>query len=91
MPYQEEFDVYMQAEGVDATYNGQPLRVIFDSPYVESFGMASRQPTASLPTATSLQAGVAQGGVLVIGGATYEVRNVQPDGTGWTVLPLELQ
>lgn len=75
---------------VDATLDGQPLRVIFDREYMQAFdGMASTSPSA---TALSASVGAATtASVLVVAGNTYRVRSVQPDGTGISLLLLELQ
>jgi hypothetical protein len=85
----EDYFAFFGDFGVDATLNGSPVRGIFDNAYVDSFGLATRQPRFALSTA---QAGsAAQGATLVIGVATYRVTAVQPDGTGMTELALELQ
>lgn len=87
----EDFDIYLDEWGVDATLNGQPVRVLFDNAYEEGFGVSTRQPMASMPTAVAQAVGAEQDSVLMIGAATYHVRADKPDGTGWTVLTLELQ
>ncbi|HZQ01413.1 MAG TPA: head-tail joining protein [Reyranella sp.] len=45
---------------------------------------------AFLVRSIDLPAGAVQGDTLVTGGTTYNVRSVQPDGTGMTKLALEL-
>lgn len=75
---------------VTGTLAGVSVTGIFDNGYFEPFGeVEGRQPTFVLPTASA--SSVAQGQSLVIGAATYKVRGVEPDGTGVTVLRLELQ
>ena len=86
----EDHAAYFADFGVPATLDGQPLRVIFDTPYVEAFGgVATRQtqvtaPSASVDAATNTS-------VLVVAGNTYRVRSVQPDGTGISTVLLERQ
>lgn len=90
MAFAEPFDVYLADFGQDVTLNGAAVRVIFDNAYRELFdGVATRTPTAGLPTGAAGSA--SQGALLVTGGRTYRVTSVQPDGTGWTTLALELQ
>ena len=75
---------------VAAALNGVSVTGIFDNGYAEPFGeVEGRQPTFLLPTASAPS--VAHGQSLVIGAATYKVRGVEPDGTGVTLLKLELQ
>lgn len=87
MAFTEDFSVYLADFGQDATIDGTPTRVLFDSAYAEGFGaIATRQYKAGLPSAVA----AAQGSTLVTGGNSYRVVSVQPDGTGWTDLMLEV-
>jgi hypothetical protein len=70
-----------------AALDGVPVTGIFDNAYTEAFGMASRAPMFTLPTASAASA--TQTSVLVVDGTTYRVTSVQPDGTGVTTLMLE--
>lgn len=77
--------------GVPATWThgGTPVAttVIFDSSYFDPLGQfEGAQPMAWAPTAD--MATVAQGDTLAIGGTTYTVVEVQPDGTGVTAVRL---
>ena len=75
---------------VDATLDGQPLRVIFEREYVRAFdGIGSSGPAATVPSASVSAATTAS--MLAVAGNTYRVRSAQPDGTGITLLLLELQ
>lgn len=86
----EDFTAYLADFGQAATLDGAAVRVIFDNAYREAFdGVASRAPMAGLPAADC--AGATQASVLVIGSQTYRVTSVQPDGTGWAAVMLELQ
>lgn len=70
-----------------ATMDGAAVTGIFDNAYTEVFGMASRDPMFTLPSASAASA--TQSSVLVLGGVSYRVTSVQPDGTGVTTLLLE--
>lgn len=73
-----------------ALLDGQPVSGKFDRPYGEAFdGIATTHPRFGLPSEQATSA--TQDSLLVIGAETYRVRAVEPDGAGWTVLPLELQ
>lgn len=73
--------------GVAATLDGAPVTGIFDNAYTEAFGMASRAPMFTLPSASA--AGATQASALVVDGSAYRVTSVQPDGSGVTLLTLE--
>jgi hypothetical protein len=74
-------------------WNGAtPVNGIFDAAYAEPFGNDVVESAApAWHCATSAMPGVKQGDTLVAAGLTYKVRNVQPDGTGHSLLRLELQ
>jgi len=98
----DEFDIYFSTDffAVSATYTAQgtgatpqTITGIFTKEYIDdaggAIGVEGNVPvfhtkTASVPNAT-------QGDSLVIGSTTYKIANVQPDGTGETVLILEEQ
>jgi hypothetical protein len=66
------------------------VRGIFDRPFLQvAGGIDTSQPTFTLATADAERA--QQGSTLRLdGGAAYRVTNIEPDGTGITVLRLEL-
>ena len=70
-----------------ATLDGAAVSGIFDNAYAEAFDMATRAPMFTLPSASA--AAATQASVLVVGGVSYRVTSVQPDGTGVTTLMLE--
>lgn len=72
---------------IDATVGGQSVRGIFDSGYVEPFGIAGRAARLHVPS--SAVANVQQGAAVVISGTQYVVASIEPDGTGVTTLGLE--
>lgn len=77
-----------QAEfAVSATLNASPIIGIFDSDYVDPLGTVSNSPV--LVCASASVSAATRGSVVVVGAVTYAVRDIQPDGTGVTVLILE--
>ncbi len=74
-----------------ATVGGASVAVIFDNANalgsVGPFGMASTQPSITLPT-TQVPA-TPVGTTVVVGGGTYLVAAHEPDGTGISRLLLE--
>ena len=81
--------------GVAATYNGATaITVIFDDEYLEDSPGQGPGADSSHPAALARASDVSNavhGTPLVIGGTTYHVISIQPDGTGWTRLILEKQ
>jgi len=67
---------------------------VFDNPYIGADAGGMVEFSATSPTFTARDVdfpGVAHGDQLVIGGATYLIREVMPDGTGITTVMLEEQ
>lgn len=90
MAFVEDHTLYLADFGQAATLDGVAVRVIFDNAYNDLFdGVSTRRPMVGLPTASASAA--TQASVLVTAGKTYRVTSVQPDGTGWSNLMLELQ
>jgi len=85
--------------GVSATYRPlggttTTITVIFDNEYIPvdtggGVSFAMQQPKCMARTADLT--GTVEGGSLFIGGVTYAIRIVMPDGTGMTELMLERQ
>lgn len=79
-----------------ATYQGgEPFAVVFDSGQAAMFGdggMAADLPDFSVSFDLAHAPGLAEGGVLTIGGTVYTVAGgVQPDSSGWVErVPLAL-
>ena len=75
-----------------ATLDGSSVLGIFDGDYVDVLTAEGSGPAFTLPTDDAV---ASHGSTLVIstgrGIGTYKVRNIQPDGTGVTVLRLEKQ
>lgn len=86
----ENLAVYFAEFGVTATLDGASVRGIFDREYAQAFdGVSTTAPMFTL--ATTAAATATSASVLVVAGTSYRVRSVQPDGTGITLLILELQ
>lgn len=73
---------------VNATLDGEAVRVILDNGYSTGFdaAMGGSMPHAMVPTADAESA--AAGSVLLVGSTRYTVSAVEPDGTGVTTLRL---
>lgn len=98
MPFTEDFSIFTDPvlSGSVATYTpsgssssaGRAVNGIFDRESEDVLGMEGSGPTFSCAADDVTE--VAHGDGLVIDGASYVVRGVKPDGTGWTRLTLEL-
>ena len=91
----EDFTAFFDADefATEATLDGVSVLGIYDGPFADLSGIASRDPSFTLPA--SAVPAVAKNSVLVIaagpGAGTWRVRVPEPDGTGLVVLPLEKQ
>ncbi|MBY0261215.1 MAG: head-tail joining protein [Phycisphaerales bacterium] len=72
---------------VSGTLDGAPLTGIFDAAYIDPLGVVSNSPV--LVCASSDLSLATRGSVVIINAISYFVRDIQPDGTGMTVLILE--
>jgi hypothetical protein len=70
------------------TIAGESVKAIFDNQYSRVGVMLSTSDPA-LWCQTADVSTVARGAVAIVRGVTYAVRDIQPDGTGITVLQLE--
>ncbi|KRB73445.1 head-tail joining protein [Noviherbaspirillum sp. Root189] len=87
----EDFTVYFADFGVDVTIDGVSARGIFDNAYSQiggGVGMASTNPTLTVETTSVPAAPV--GKTVACEGVTYGIAEHHPDGTGVSVLVLEL-
>lgn len=88
MAFVEDFAVFFADFGVIATPGvGAPITVIFDRAHIEAMGgdISGTQPVA-LAVSSDVSAYVAHQTVLTIGGTAYTLHDVQPDGTGLSLL-----
>ena len=87
----EDLSAFVTDFGLDATLSGATVRGIFDVQYERGdigIGMASTQP--AFTTLTANVVGEAVGQLLVINGTSYYVAAHEPDGTGMSLLLLEV-
>lgn len=85
--------VFRHLSNAEATFNNGPaVAGVFDNGYalgnVGLTGMASTQPSFTLPTASI--SGEPEGQTLVVNATSYYVSAHEPDGTGMSRLILEL-
>jgi hypothetical protein len=70
-----------------ATVGGTVISVIFDDEYGEALGVSGTSP--AIWCKSSDVAAVAVGAAVTVGGGSYTVAGIEPDGTGVTVLRLQ--
>ena len=90
MPFTDDTTEFFSASDFaeQVTIAGASVNAIFDSPYSRVGTLLSMSdPALWCPSAAV--AGVVRGAAVVVRGVAYTVRDVQPDGTGVTVLQLE--
>lgn len=93
----EDFDVFFDtgefADVVSGRPDGKPFHGIFDEAFFDPEAgetvLDATQPR--LTCATSDLVGITRKTVLTIKGQRYTVINIQPDGTGMSVVKLSLQ
>ncbi len=87
----EDLSAFTTDFGVNAILSGSIVRGIFDVQYERGdigIGMASTQP--AFTTLTANVVGEAVGQLLVVNGIGYYVAAHEPDGTGMSLLLLEV-
>jgi high-affinity K+ transport system ATPase subunit B len=89
MPLESDADrlAMLQALGEEITVGGTAVWAIVDNEYVEALSVTGTQPVATCRS--SDVTGVTRATTVVRGGVTYRVANIEPDGTGMTLLRLE--
>lgn len=89
--FTEDLTTFFADFAAPATIGGVAVRVIFEAAYSNPFGSAvdTTQPTCWAPSA-SVQNAV-QGTSASIGGVSYVVERVEPDGTGISRISLYQQ
>ena len=86
MAFVEDLTPFFADFAAVATKSGVAVSGIFDKAYGESFGLiAGNDPVFRTASST----GIVRGNTLVIGGVTYTVTHVEPDGTGLDLCRLE--
>lgn len=88
--FAEDLDAFFQVDelAVAAELDYLPVVGIFDRPHGEAFdGIATSSPRFTLPSVSAAKATLSS--ELRIGDERFQVRSVEPDGTGITVLTLQ--
>ena len=87
MFFDDDNAVYLAEFGTAATVGGIACRGLFLESYQEAYGIVAGS-SESLLVPTSVPAD--QGTAVVVNSASYVVRGVEPDGTGFKRLLLEV-
>jgi hypothetical protein len=86
--FAELYSVYFSDFAVPATVAGTATKGIFDKAYQESFGIvAGDNPVLVVETS---QVTAVDGDAVVVNATNYTIASIEPDGTGITILQLEL-
>lgn len=91
MAFTEDLTVFFADFGVTATPDvGADVTVIFDRAHIEMMGgdISGTRPVA-LAVSADVSSWTSNSTRLAIGGTTYILRDIQPDGTGLSLLLLE--
>lgn len=92
MAFEEDFAGYFVEVGDDATLAGVSVRVIFDGPGGTFLGMAIEQPSVQLQS-SQVPASYRDAALVITTGrgtGSYKVREHTPDGTGMSLLTLQV-
>mgnify|MGYP001455937945 CR=1 FL=1 len=73
--------------GEAVSIGGTTVQAIWRQPYASAFDMSSTGPTCEYHAA---DAAATVGGTVVRGSESFRIRAIEPDGTGWSLLRLEL-
>jgi hypothetical protein len=73
--------------GIAATVGGVSCTGLFDNGHAAAFDVAGTAPSLLLPDSSAASA--AHGTAVTVGGHSYTVAAIEPDGTGMTLLRLE--
>lgn len=85
--FTEPLDVFFTDFAELITVNSVEVQAIFDAAYTIGLDVASVKPVARVKSADVAAAAV--GHTAVVRGISYRVADMQPDGTGTTLLELE--
>jgi hypothetical protein len=84
----EDLTQFFPDFGVSATVGGVALTGIFDNAFLETLGITAGS-SPSLLIVSSAAPSATHGTSVVVGGASYTVTAVEPDGTGMALLRLQ--
>ena len=73
---------------IAATVGAATVKVIFDAPNIETFGIAGIKPTALIVASDSTVAAV--GATIIISGTSYVIRDQSPEDDG-AIVRLQLE
>ena len=98
MAFAEDLSPFFDTDGfaVEATVGAATINVIFDRAHIAALtglagGIDGTQPMALAQSSDVTAQSIARDTALVIGGTTYYVTSIQPDGTGVSLLVLSLE
>lgn len=92
MIYEDDLDVFFRIDdfAIEAEYKNNTIKVIFDKDYkavsVHDGEVGSFGPVVTCKT-SDVQ-GIIPGDELKINGTSYYVKDIQPDDSGLTILPV---
>lgn len=90
MAFAEDLSVYFNLDAPGsrtAVFEGEATLVLFDNAYLDSSGIATRDP--SIHARDADVPGIAHGSAITVDGVAYRVVAIEPDGHGVSTLQLE--
>lgn len=91
MAFDEDLSLFLSSDGFATTgtlKNGDTIKGIFDSAYLDSLSVDSSSPVFLVATDDIL--GLVRGDEIDIEGVAYCIARLEPDGTGMTNIILEV-
>ena len=88
MAFVEDTAPFFSDFGSSATVGGVSVVGLFDNAYAQTLGFTAGSSPMLIVRAVEVPA-VAQGASVIVGGVSYTVTGVEPDGTGLLVLRLQ--
>ena len=84
----EDHMVFFTDFATEATLGSTTVRGIFDNEYVTALGLVDGTHPVFLASSSAVTS-AAQGDPITVGGVSYRIARIEPDGTGMTRLILE--
>lgn len=90
MAFTEDHTAFLGEDGfaVPASVGGSSVSVIFDHDYIDAQGVSGEHPIALCDDSDI--SSVSVGDAMAVNSGLYAVRSIEPDGTGMTILILEV-